>query len=267
MRWCASCVLVLVGCSFHASPATGTADAAIDSPGVPSASPDAKIDAPPVQTAAFCDPSDQGIMVCFDFDDGTANDKSSHHLTVHTANLNYTAGEVSQALQFSATSAADIDNDDSVFDVSSITIEAWINPDALPGNMANVLDVLDVNGQYAIQVKKDGTLNCILGDTGAVLNGPTDISPHHWSHVACTYDGSTGDAFLYLNGGGLNSDHGQHPLATKGNSGFSLGADNSPPPLPIDRQRFVGLLDQVRLTNRVRTGHEICLDAGQTNCE
>jgi hypothetical protein len=259
MRWRAACVLALTGCSFQssASPATDAS--------APGLAPDAAIDGPPVaQAAPFCDPDDASVVVCFDFDDGTAGDKSAHHLTVHTDNLQFVPGQVGQAVKLAADSAADLD-DSSVFDVASLTIEAWIDPDQLPADTA---DILDVNNQYALQVKADGSLHCILSNTNASVSGLAAIPPQRWTHVACTFDGASQVGVLYVNGTQLNSTGGNQALATDGNTGMSLGGDNGPPALkpgpPTDR--FVGVLDQVRLASRARTSHEICLDAGRTSC-
>jgi hypothetical protein len=254
----------LAGCSFQASPANASADAAIDSPAAPHPGPDAP-PAPP----GFCDPTDATTMVCFDFDDGTANDKSIHHLPVHAQGLAFLPGEVGLAMQFAVTSTADLD-DSPVFDVDALTIEAWIRPTALPDNVA---DILDVNDQYAFLVESDGTLHCLLSDTGASIEDGR-VAAGAWSHVACTYDGATGVANLYINGARVSQQTGGGPMSHLGTTGLSLAADNPPgppppafkPPPDDPRTRFIGMLDQVRLSNRARTDHEICVDAGLTSC-
>ena len=261
MRWSATCVLVLTGCGFQSSPAAPV-DAAIHAT-IDAARPGP--DAPPTQTAAFCDPTDATTIACFDFDDDTATDKSANHFAVHSQNLLFAKGEVGDALEFGLASTADIDPA-AAFNVEAVTVEAWVHPTP-PADFANVLDV---NDRFALQIETDGTLHCLLDGSGLVV-AAGQISFNTWTHVACTYD-VNGVATLYASGQQVTQVNGGNSLKIDGQSGLSLAADNPPdgpgPQLtPVDtRHRLLGLLDQVRVSNRARTAHEICLDAGVASC-
>jgi len=276
MRWSATCVLVLASCSFQ-SKSAGAPDAApgptLDAPGAPRPGADAA-PTPPPGAAPFCDPADASTVACFDFDDGTASDKSAHQLSVRTQDLAFLAGEVGLAMSFQATSAADL-GDSPLFDVSAVTIEAWVHPTQLPADFAVVLDV---NNQYALEVDSGGTLDCQLAGTGVSIQDGA-IPAGVWTHVACTYDSATGIATLYVNGSEIDHQAGGGALSTQGTTGMSLAANNPPdaPPPPAirpgkkppggdTRNRFIGMIDQVRLSSRARTAREICLDAGVTAC-
>lgn len=273
MRWSATCVLVLAGCSFQASPAGAPVDAApLDAPGTAKPDPDAS--SPPPGPTPFCDPTDASTVACFDFDDGTADDKSAHHLPVHAQGLAFLNGEVGLGMSFQGPSTADLD-DSPVFDVSSLTMEAWVHPTDLPDDFAVVLDV---DKQYALEVDSGGTVDCLLASTGATIEDGA-IRAGEWTHIACTFDGTAGLATLYINGSEVDHQSATGPLLTQGTTGLSLAANNPPdappPPPPVHpnkkppgdtRNRFIGMIDQVRIVSRARTAHEICLDAGGKTC-
>ena len=240
------------------------ASASIDAPG------DAPGDTPP-PGPLFCDPGDSHLVACYEFennDSGKTRDGSSHHLDATTDHVSFPAGMVGMALQFADDSAADVSDHNHAFDISALTIEAWIKPSQLPSGGKQAY-ILDVNSQYALLIESNGELHCVLVAAPSV-SAPAHLQLDQWAHVACTYDRTIGTA-VYVNGTSIGTAGPGGTLATNGNSGMSLAANNPPPGgvilgPPPDRSAFNGLLDQVRLMNSARTAQQICTDAGSSSC-
>jgi hypothetical protein len=246
-------VLVLGACGFHATAAPAGPDPDPD----PVLAPDAPLDAslPP-----FCDPAEPHLVVCYELD-GNTRDSSSHHLDATMTNVAFVAGKVGTAMQFGATSAADVANS-AAFDVTALTIEAWIWPAQLPpaGMRAGILDM---EGQYGFFLHPGGDLACTMIGGPSIPATAAHIATDRWTHVACTYDGSTATA-IYVDGVRIASAPGGGTLATGGSSGISLAANN--PPTSTPRSQLIGLIDEIRMMNVARTPDQICADAGRTGC-
>ena len=240
-------VLALAGCGFHGN-------AVPDATGGPpiDAAETAGGDASDAFASTFCVPID-GLVACYEFE-GNASDLSGHNHDAATANLLFVPGMSGSAMLFAANSAADVPGS-AAFDVAALTIEAWVQPSALPAQSKQSV-VLDVDMQYALFINDDGTLTCDLhgvskfSTIGAVVAGA-------WSHVACTYDGAM--ARIFLNGNLAAVHAGTGGLSTGGHA-MAIAA-NSPSGSPL-----VGLIDQLRLLGVSRTGPQICGDAGRSSC-
>jgi hypothetical protein len=255
MRCCMITAVVLGACGFRSAGAVpDDAPAPSDAPAPDAAAvPDAAGDA---ALPAFCDPTDSHLMACYEFEGG-GHDGSSHHLDAVTTGVAFPDGQVGKALQLMASGDASA-ADSAVFDVTNLTIEAWIRPAQLPvGGRAGIIDV---DGQYGFFVYPGPQLSCILINGPTVNASPVAIAVDHWSHVACTYDGAK--SMIYVDGTMRGMAAGGGTLATNGNTGMTIAANN--PPRTGDR--LSGLIDQVRLLNVARTAAEICADAGKTGC-
>ena len=216
------------------------------------------IDAQPIDAVAdayvapYCDPTDSTIVVCYQFE-GNTNDGSANQLHASMTNLAFVAGRDGMAMEFNATSAADV-GDSTLFDVAALTFEAWVKPSQMP-TTGNRMGILDMNGQYGFFIHPTGNLGCtIVG--GVSMNVPANITTTAWTHVACTYDGATTN--IYSNGLLVATGSGGGTLATGGTTGISLAADNP----PGAGSRLIGLVDEVRLSSVARTGPQICAAAG-----
>jgi hypothetical protein len=228
----------LSGTCVGATGGDAGADSAIDS-GVDTPA------APP-----FCDTADTRLVACYEFE-GNTNDSSGHGLNASMTNVTFVTGKVGMAMQFGATSAADVP-ENAAFDVPHLTIEAWINPSQLP-TIGNRMGIVDNQNQYGFFLQPAGALQCtaVTADAHVVAN--------QWTHVACTVDGTT--ARIYANGSQVNSAP-QGPLGNAGVTGISIAADNP----PGSGSRLIGLIDQLRIENEARTAAEICGDAGRSSC-
>jgi hypothetical protein len=244
----------LAGCGFRHGEQLGAAagdamrplDAALDALG--DASPDVSTAPPP-----FCDANDLALVACYDLD-GTVADGSPHHLDPDVmTNVSFGAGKVGQALVVSKTTEVDV-ADNALFDVSALTIEAWIDLTALPvtGDRAGILDC---DQQYGFFVYPGGDIQCSIGVTVTAA-----ITAGQWIHVACTHDGA-GTGKLYINGAPMATAP-VGALSTGGTTGITIGGNNPPGGgNPLD-----GSLDQLRLFSAARTDAQICADAGRLSC-
>lgn len=247
LSWSVRLVWLLVAtaaCQFDHGRLLLDAALEVDAPDAP---PDLAID----QAAApYCDPENPALVACYPFE-GSTEDRSGHNLDATMTNVSFVPGKVGMAMQFGTTSAADV-ADSALFDVSAITIEAWVNPSQIPAAGLR-MGILDNQGQYGLFIYEQGQLGCTAGGSGRVT---ANITANTWTHVACTYDGST--FTIYVNGNALYTQTGGTALATAGTTGISLAADNP----PGAGSQLVGLLDEVRILSVARSAPEICADAG-----
>ncbi|MBS1122603.1 MAG: uncharacterized protein H6Q90_4831 [Deltaproteobacteria bacterium] len=170
VRWIWCWLAMLGGCQFqpgvaaNADDAANAGDADIDTPtGEP------MIDG--VAVTPFCDPTDLNLVVCYPFE-GSAEDASANHLAPTTTDVAFVAGKVGMAMQFGPTSAADVP-DNLLFDVTALTIEAWIRPTQIPG-AGQRAGIVDNDGQYGFFLHDSGELQCTSGGPGRLpWTGPT----------------------------------------------------------------------------------------------
>lgn len=123
----------------------------------------------------------------------------------------------------------------------SYTKEAWINPSQYPATAANII----TGTNSALYIDNNGILG---GGNLTELTDPSGPLPIGiWTHVAVTYDASTGVLALYKNG---------IPVATASSNPFSnddaqqIGAFNA-------AFLFAGHIDEVRIWSVARSSAEI----------
>lgn len=234
-------LLLLGACGFR-SPA-GSIDAALP-------------DAPPADAAArYCDPADPHLVACYEFE-GNTDDGSPHGLNAAPLNVSFVPGQVGMAMQFGATSAASV-SDSPMFDIAMLTIEAWVRPSQIPSS--GRAGIIDVDHQYGFFLYPGSKLGCSTGGGPTVDPAATSIAVDHWSHVACTYDGTV--TIVYVDGAEVARKAGSGVPSTTGTTGMSIAADN-----PSNGSQLIGLIDQLRLMDRARSATEICADAGKSSC-
>jgi hypothetical protein len=237
---------VVAGCGFShgtAGPGDATGVDAADAPAI-----DMQID---TSVGPYCDPADSHLVACYEFQ-GNTLDASGHNLNATMTNVAFVPGKVGLAMQFDTTSAADV-AESPLFDVAAVTIEAWIYPTAIP-DIGLRAGILDNDPQYGVFLHENGRLQCTI--SGVVAQQiDAQIAANTWTHVACTYDGST--MTIYINGVMRFQGGGAGTINTGGTSGVSIAADNP----PGSGSQLVGLIDEVRVLDRARTATEICFDA------
>jgi len=204
------------------------------------------IDAGQGAVRPFCDPGDPALVLCLRFEDDV-RDESSHALTATSATLDYTAGVRGQAAAFTEPEDGVFFPDDALWNVSKVTVEAWVKPATLPpaGGRAGIFDS---DGRYGLFVYPPGTIDCLIQTVDLV--GPT-LATGQWTHVACTYDGV--NVTLYVGGVSFATA----PLASAGSSAGSIAiGQNSPSGDPFD-----GDIDELRVFSVARTAAEVAAAA------
>ena len=158
-------------------------------------------------------------------------------------------GKFGNALDFDGDDDYVIVPDSDCLDISTFTLEAWIYPRSIPNTWPRIIH----KGNYEFDLSND------VGDNGLAVNiGIPDtafysetniITFNEWQHVAVTCDGT--EVVFYRN----NIKVGTHA--------FSSTADPDSLPLTIgnrfpDLERdFDGLIDEVRISNYVRTSFNL----------
>jgi hypothetical protein len=151
-------------------------------------------------------------------------------------------------MQFGPTSEADV-ADSALLDLQAFTIEAWIYPTEIPATGLRA-GIVDNNGQYGFFLHELGQLQCtVIG--GASLRANANVAVNQWTHVACTYDGTT--TTIYVNGAVVGTLGGGGAVATNGYTGISLAADNP----PGAGSRLIGLIDELRITSTARASGDL----------
>jgi len=187
--------------------------------------------------AAFRDPVVFGPARCF-------NGQDDYVLVPNSSSLNVTGG---------------------------LTIEAWIKMDQLPGPVPGYsgeeyaivskwAGTGSAGGRYLFGVlggANSGKLILNLQDIGAISN--QSLQPGQWYHVAVTYDGS--NFRFYINGqldntvsGASSFGFSSTPLAI----GKNIHNNITP---SVNPYFFKGEIDEVRISNIVRSQFSFCLNA------
>lgn len=221
-------------------------DAGVDSSS--DATADGPIDAPPVP---FCDAANEPSLVgCWAFE-GTTADASGDGNNATAQNTTFTAGKVGMALTLQANSLVTVPDAMSL-DATTLTIEAFVRPTALPTGGAR-MGVFDNDGQYGLFLI-DNAVSCTIS---VVTTAPV-LVVNEWTHVACTYDGAT--VRLYINGAQAGMTGGGGPLGL-GNANGSVIGGNSP-----SGDSLIGSIDQLRVWNVARTPQQVCAASGAPLC-
>lgn len=146
---------------------------------------------------------------------------------------------------------------------TSMSIEAWISRDADSGAIERVISKSDSSSapgfDYWLQVQADDTIQCgiVKGDSNGYWRNSTNIVPIGvWTHTACTFD-STNGFNLYLNGvlsnGAVSGTVGSIRTSNRNLNIGRLGDNGS------YYYSFNGKIDEVRISNVVRSANEINL--------
>jgi hypothetical protein len=194
----------------------------------------------------FCDAADPSLLLCLRFEN-EVRDESSHMLLPTSAMLTYAPGVRGQAAVFTPPSDAVFFPNASLWNVPNVTEEAWVRPHSLPGPGARA-GVMDSDGRFGLFVYAPGTIDCLVQTVHLV--GPV-LPTEQWTHVACTYDGTT--VTLYVGG----KPHASAPLPAAGSSEGTTGiGQNSPSGDPLD-----GEIDELRVFSVARTAAQIATAA------
>ncbi len=111
-------------------------------------------------------------------------------------------GKLGAALDFDGDGDMVTIPDDSALDISDqITVEAWINPDAVSGNQTIAGKCYTTSWELSLY-NNNLNVNACEGGTyyARLLSSGGGVEAGKWNHVAWTYDSTTGENISYVNG-------------------------------------------------------------------
>lgn len=127
------------------------------------------------------------------------------------------------------------------------TIEARIKMAAFSNNT-----VLDKDNGYAMGINRTGTI--YVWHNGTVVNSTSNLSLDTWYYIAATYSGSA--VRLYINGAENASSTGTVNSLSQTARDLYIGVNNSANTVAANTY-FNGIIDEVRIWNRVLSAREI----------
>lgn len=138
---------------------------------------------------------------------------------------------------------------------SARTICTWVSPSALPsaGSYASILRYGNpaLGEAQAIGLYNNGTSTVIFyGAWGDDITANFTIPLNSWLHICGTYDGT--NASIYANGTPVAAGLKNWNTTLIGSSGLFIGQGDS-----SGASQFNGIIDDVRIYNRLLTQHEI----------
>ena len=209
------------------------------------------------------EPAINGTVAFYHFDEtsgSTAIDSSGNGFNGTIFGAPRVPGKVGQGLQFDTTGdRVEILAPHSIFFQSQeITIDLWLNPTTLnPGDLYNIVGAF--TGEMTLRLnngKFEFQLADCCGGKQIIITSATSLNTSTWYYVAITFNGS--DARLYINGALDNSSSIPFPIPHMDNPLWVAGTNGVLP-------QFLGIIDEVRISNIVLTDTEIADYYQQTN--
>lgn len=248
-------VLALAGCSFS-GPTTGAPDndrgldAQIDDRDAAAA------DAP--AALALCDPTRGDLVACFGFDSDPDDAVGAVGASVIEGAPTYVKGVEAEAIAFDGDDNLSV-GPDSDLDVTSLTLDAWINVTAPDSGRAGIADV---DGHFGIFVHPGGEVRCGVAGSATLssLDTATTLSDGAWHHLACRHTPGRGRE-LFVDGDIVACSTDANAINT-GPQPLMIGADS-----PDSSDRLIGAVDSLRIFDSELGAAALCAAAGQTGCQ
>ncbi len=133
--------------------------------------------------------------------------------------------------------------------ISNVSFGAWVKPSSFAATNA----VLQKSNEIRLNITTSGFPTCEIY-SGGLYRGPATstvaIGSTQWSHVMCTFDGST--ITVYVNGTSTGTSSFAGAMTGSSANAFYIGEDSS-----TGTTFFTGLIDDVRLYNYTLTSAQI----------
>ena len=212
--------------------------------------------------------ADEGLVGYWPFDEGkgeVAKDSVGEY-NGEICNAKWVKGKIGLALEFDGKSSyVEIkDTAESCFDITKMTLCAWIYPKAYPDSAPPINGIAGIVGKgrftsstYGLWLRKWKILNFRVwgpfgeGGKAAKFNYrsyecPIDLN--QWYHVAVTYDNQK--VKLYINGK-LDAENTENRLPFINNQSIFIGCTNK------GLRPFKGIIDEVKIYNRALEARDI----------
>jgi hypothetical protein len=190
--------------------------------------------------------------------EGNALDSIGTNHGVLTNGATFATGQVGQTFAFDGADDYGLVPDSASLKPISVTIEAWVKFFATNGIRVILGKPLGNNttfDSYGLALQDGAVLAAICDNTGfgPFLTGPANTVTGQWYHLAYTFDDSSKQQVLYVNGA---------PVAS-GTANKTISYDTHPVLIGVDIENGVlsffnnGLIDEASLYNRALTRDEI----------
>jgi uncharacterized protein DUF4082/concanavalin A-like lectin/glucanase superfamily protein/galactose oxidase-like protein/Big-like domain-containing protein/purple acid phosphatase-like protein len=209
-------------------------------------------------TAVAIEVHNTGLVAAYGFDEAsgtTALDALTHRNgTISGGATRVTDGRFGGALSFDGVDdIVSVPHDAGLNLNAGMTLEAWVRPSAL-GDLRSVV-MKDRPGSYDYAMFADSAANAPTANvfTTSALEavGPAPLTLSTWTHLAQTWDGST--LKLYVDGAEVDSKPAGGALLTSTGQ-LRIGGSGA------GAQFFSGVIDEVRIFDRARTGTQVAAD-------
>ena len=251
------------GSAADATTSTPSPDASLAPPPDAAAPPPAMDTAPPAPPDqarapdAAAPPADPPcpqaatLALCLTFEAALADESMYRHTLQVQGGATLTSDGSGGRVLSVAPGAVVRAGESSAFDTAAFTIEAWVNPRALPA-AAQRMGIIDNDGQFGFFIQPGGGLSCTAGNTEVVTAGGL-IRANAWSSIACTMTGQ--EMTVWVDGRSVGRAAAAGPVSTAGTNGITVGSNN-PNGMNLD-----GLMDNVRLWRQARSQSQLCAAA------
>jgi len=202
-------------------------------------------------------PLPSGLVLAYGFDEGTGaltTDSSVNGNTGTIVSGSWTTGKYLNAISFDgSTTWVDAGSPTATDDLTPQTITMWVNPNTLTGYLISKRDTCA--GAWRLEASLSWFK--IFTGTDATTTASSTLPTNTWTHLALTWDGTTNPAKIYLNGietGYTTQTTGSGTASSDATCDLRIGSRQGTSAF------YNGIIDEVRIYNRVLSPNEITTD-------
>ncbi|HEY4205856.1 MAG TPA: LamG domain-containing protein [Puia sp.] len=207
-------------------------------------------------------PSTTGLVADYNLNEGTANTvNNTTAVAGQDGTIQGTATWSTNAIQVANNAVAFDGADDRIqgpgnaaYDITTGTVEAWINPSALDATNREIVGLRDQGSVTRFSFHVSSTTIGLWNGT-AFTTIPATVPLNTWTHLAFVCNGTTTEVYQSI--AGTNTDIGTINAAfgTASQAALTIGASNNGTGIYVEF--FQGGIDEVRIWNTQRTAQEI----------